>query len=136
MTEPRWLPEPDEHNAPFFAGAGEGKLRLQYCEDCGTWAFPVITRCGDCGGDAITWRDASGRGTVYAHAQLERGYHPRHEGRLVVLAQVDIEEGLRVITNIVDVEPGEVRAGDAVEVCFETAPEGTAIPVFRPVSGG
>ena len=132
MNDKAWLPEPNEMNGPFFEGAGNGRLRLQVCDDCGTWFFPVVTRCGECGGDAINWRDASGKGTVYAHSQLERVYHARHEGRLITLAQVDIEEGLRIITNIVDIEPGGVKVGDAVEVTFETAPEGTAIPVFRP----
>jgi len=133
MSEQTWLPEPRENTRPFFDGAKERRLRLQYCEDCGTWAFPPTTCCQDCGSFAIGWRDASGTGTVYAHSRLARQYHPRHEGRLpLVLAQVDIPEGLRLMTNLVDVDPATVAVGDAVVVDFETFPDGWAVPVFRP----
>ena len=80
------------------------------------------------------WRETSGRGTLYSHGLLRRAYHPRHEGRLpIILAQVDMVEGVRVPTNLVDVEPNTVRVGMEVEVVSEALPDGGVIPVFRPV---
>lgn len=88
--------------------------------------------CGECGSREIEWRDTSGRGTVFSHARLMRAYHPRHQDRLpLVLAQVDIEEGLRLMTNIIDIDPAEVRVGQAVEVAFETFEDGGILPVFK-----
>ena len=120
--------------SPLFGiYAQEGKLRLQVCEDCGTWAYPVTNVCASCGSTAMTWRDASGRGTVYAHGRLARQYHPRHEDRLpLILAQVDIDEGLRLNTNVVGIDPEALKVGATVEVDFETFPDGGALPVFRP----
>jgi len=132
-TIPHWLPEPGDDTRPFFDGAREGRLCLQACDDCGAFAYPPTTCCQECGSSAIGWRDAAGDGVVYAHARLARVYHPRHEGRLpIILAQVDIPEGLRLMTNIIDADPGAVKAGDAVTVAFETFPDGSVVPVFRP----
>jgi uncharacterized OB-fold protein len=133
MSEASWIPEPSETTAPFFDGAKAGKLRLQRCRACAAWGFPPVSRCTECGSDEIEWADASGKGTVYSHALLQRPYHPRHQGRLpIVLAQVDLPEGVRVMTNLVDVAPESVRTGDAVVVAFETFPDGGVLPVFKP----
>ena len=130
-----WLPKPSSRTAPFFEAASEGKLRLQCCDDCGTWTFPYRERCQHCGSRSIVWRDASGRGTLYSHGLLQRAYHPRHEDRLpIVLAQVDVAEGVRLSTNLVDVAPDAVEVGMEVEVAFESLPDGGIIPVFRPVT--
>ena len=127
-----WLPAADARNQPFFDGAREGRLRLQRCDDCAGWMFPVKQRCQHCGSTQLGWADASGRGTLYSHARLQRVYHPRHEGQLPMLAQVDLEEGVRVNTNLVDCAPTAAKVGMAVQVAFEATPEGGAIPVFRP----
>ncbi len=128
-----WLPEPSEANAPFFEGARNRTLRLQCCEDCESWTFPVKARCQRCGGTNIGWRDASGNGTLYSFGLLHRVYHPRHEGRLpLILANIDLVEGIRIPSNVVDISPADVRIGMAVTVDFETLPDGVVIPVFRP----
>ena len=133
MSEQNWIPEPNEATAPFFDGAKDGKLRLQRCDDCGTWSFPLMTLCQQCGSTSISWQDASGRGVVYAHGRLARPYHARHTERLpLVLAQVDLPEGVRLNTNIVGVDAHEVKAGDQVQVAFETFPDGGVVPVFEP----
>ena len=133
MSDANWLPEPDDKNRPFFDGAREGKLRLQRCGDCGRWMFPVRRRCQHCGSTKLAWADASGRGTLYAHGQLQREVHPRHAGRLpVLLAQVDLEEGVRMNTNLVAVDPARVIVGMKLRVGFEVSPAGEAVPVFQP----
>ena len=150
MTEEAWLPVGAAERAavstpgasaaalgeaPFFAAAREGKLRLQRCRACGTWAVPLRTRCQACGSSAMRWRDASGRGTIYSHAVLRRPYHPRHEDRLpLVLAQIDLAEGVRLQSNIVDLGAGadQIKVGREVEVAFETLADGSGtVPVFK-----
>ena len=128
-----WLPEPSERSAPFFEAAREGVLRLQRCPACDTWTFPFRKRCQQCGATELEWSDSRGRGTLYSHALLRRQYHPRHEGRLpLILAWIDLDEGVRIPSNVVDVEPDALRVGMPVEVAFETFPDGGVIPVFRP----
>ncbi len=128
-----WLPEPDDANRPFFDGARAGKLRLLRCEVCGGWMLPVRQRCQHCGGTRLAWADASGRGTLYAHGLLHREYHPRQRGRLpLILAQIDLDEGVRMNTNLVGIAPERVRVGMRVAVSFESSPAGEAVPVFKP----
>ena len=133
----RWLAEPDDDSRPYFDAMRMRKLRLQRCDDCSTWVFPFHRRCQTCGSTNLSWADASGRGTIFSHARLRREYHPRHTDRLpLVIAWVDLDEGVRMASNIVDVEPDEVRVGQRVEVDFERFPEdapafGDLVPVFR-----
>ena len=132
MSDQSWLPEPNEDSKPFFEGAKEGKLRLQTCNNCGHWSFPLMSICQACGSQDITWKDSTGEGTVYAHGRLARQYHPRHADRLpIVLAQVDIAEGVRINTNIVGTDPAEIKAGDRVKVAFEKFDDGGVVPVFE-----
>jgi len=136
MTESKWIPEPSEASKPFFDGVSAGKLRLQICSDCKTWHYPVIRICNACGSNNIEWRDTNGKGIVYSHSRLQRVSHPRHEGRLpIVVAQVDIEEGLRLFTNLIGTKPEEIRTGDPVEIDFEALPDGGLLPVFRITTG-
>jgi uncharacterized OB-fold protein len=136
MSEPEtWLPSPDARSAPFFEAARAGELRLQRCNGCATWLYPVRARCPECGGTDIGWAPASGRGRLYSHGLLRRAYHPRHRDRLpIVLAVVDLEEGVRISSNLIDVAPEDVRAGMRVQVAFEELPGGAAVPVFRPAT--
>ncbi len=133
----RWLAEPDDESRPYFDAMRVSKLRLQRCDDCSTWFFPFHKRCQNCGSTSLSWADASGRGTIFSHARLRREYHPRHADRLpLVIAWIDLDEGVRMASNIVDVEPDEVRVGQRVAVDFERFPEdapafGDLVPVFR-----
>jgi hypothetical protein len=132
MPESKWIPEPSEASQPFFDGVTAGKLRLQVCSECKTWHYPVIRICSACGSNTIEWRDTKGKGTVYSHSRLQRVTHPRHEGRLpIIVAQVDIDEGLRLFTNLIGTQPEDVRVGDSVEIDFEALPDGGLLPVFR-----
>jgi hypothetical protein len=126
------LPVPDEASAPFFEGASQGKLMLQCCSACSTWLYPVKQRCPECGGTDLVWKQASGRGTLFSHGVQHRAAHPSLESRLpITLAVVDLDEGVRMSANLIDAEPGAVRAGMAVEVAFEQLADEVALPVFR-----
>ena len=134
---PPLQPTPDERSRPFFDGAAAGRLMLQHCSDCETWHYPVRARCSACGGTRIEWREASGHGVLYTHGQLRRVYHPDHEDRVpICLALVDLDEGVRMNANLVQVGSRSVRAGMAVEVTFVAVGgaegEGVPVPVFRP----
>lgn len=132
--EPRPLPEVTPESEPYWAAAAEGRLLLRECEDCGLVHYYPRALCPDCLGENVDWVEASGEGTVYTYsvAQQMSGW-PEADLPLVV-AYVELEEGPRMMTNLVDCDPEAVSVGDPVEVTFvETDREDVAIPVFRPV---
>jgi uncharacterized OB-fold protein len=126
-----WDPAPDVDLAPFWAGAAEGELRAPVCEACGRVVLRPRVLCPHCHGDRLTWQTLSGRGVVYAFGIEQRDVAP--ESGLVapyVVALVDLEEGGRLVTNILD-DPDDVQIGMAVEAVFVALPDGRAVPRFR-----
>lgn len=132
----RATPAVDERSLPFFEAAERGVLALQRCEDCGTFLHPVRARCTSCGGTAIAWIEASGRGLVFAHGRLRRSYLPEHEGKLpLTLVLVELDERVRFASRLASSEAEAVRTGDRLAVVFERLADGTPVPVFRREAG-
>lgn len=128
----RAMPAVDERSLPFFEAAERGVLALQRCGDCGAFLHPVRGRCTSCGGTAIAWVDASGRGQVFAHGRLRRSYLPEHEGKLpLTLVLVELDERVRFASRLATGEDPGVRTGDRLAVVFERLADGTPVPVFR-----
>lgn len=119
----------------FWDGTAEGKLLLPRCEDCQSVIWYPRPFCPECASTRVSWVQASGRGTVYSFTVNRRGSADLPEYRnsgTYVLAYVQLEEGPRVMTNIVDCDPDSVRIGQSVEVVFHDTGQGTALPRFRP----
>jgi uncharacterized OB-fold protein len=91
--------------------------------------------CPNCGSLEWTVVDLSGRGTVYSFAVLHHPQNPQFDYP-VIAALVDLDEGIRVVSNLVDIPPGQIKIGDPVEVCFAATVDGMAVPVFRPRAPG
>ena len=122
----------------FWDATAEGRLLLPRCEDCRTVIWFPRPYCPACGSLNVTWIEASGRGTIYTFTVNRRGAGDLAEYRQVdpyVLAYVELEEGPRVMTNIVDCDPDTVAIGQTVEVVFHDTGQGTALPRFRPTGG-
>ena len=126
----RPVPLPDDASAPFFDGARRGELMLQVCTACGAWMWPVKPRCVECWSDAVEWRRASGRASVYSFAVMH-GDFPGFVSPYV-LAMVETEEGVRFTTDLAGVSPDEVRIGMPLTVVAEQLTPAVAIPGFRP----
>jgi uncharacterized OB-fold protein len=122
---------------PFWDATAEGRLVLPKCSDCGTLIWYPRPYCPACASLNVEWIDASGRGTVYSFTVNRRGAADLPDYRGVgtfVLAYVELEEGPRMMTNIVDCDPDTVEIGQKVEVVFQDTGQGTALPRFRPAS--
>ena len=94
--------------------------------------------CPACASTHVEWIEASGRGTVYSFTVNRRGQADLADYKdagVYVLAYVELAEGPRMMTNIVDCDPDTVRIGQAVEVVFHDTGQGTALPRFRPATG-
>lgn len=130
----RPIPPISELTAPYWDAARRGEFVMQQCSACGHRPFPPRAHCPDCGAADLAWNSASGRGTVYTYTIAHRPPHPVFAGQCpFVLAVVELEEGPRLMTNIVDCAPGDVRIGMAVHVCFEPVDDSDVmLPVFRP----
>lgn len=135
MTE-RFEPPVSEHAKPFWDATRERRLVLQYCRADGRPVHYPREVCPRCLGTDLEWREASGLGTVYAFtvnhvpATVAIGREPPF-----VVALVDLNEGVRFMTNIVGCAPGDVRVGMPVRVSWEPLSDGRALPVFAPSSG-
>jgi uncharacterized OB-fold protein len=131
--KPRPAPIADADSAPYWEAALDGRLVVQRCEHCGTHQLYGRAHCRVCRGP-VAWVPASGRGTVYSYTVIRQN-HVRPFRDLVpyVVALVDLEEGPRVMTNIVGCEPESVSVGMAVQARFEPVSESAGIALFEPV---
>jgi uncharacterized OB-fold protein len=132
LENPR--PVADWETRGYWEGAGRHELVLQRCRACGTVQHRPRALCVTCLRDEIEHFVASGRGTVYTFTVTEQNQAPPFRDAVpYVLAYVELEEGPRLLTNIVGCEPADVRIGMPVRAEFRTAPsDALGVPVFRP----
>ena len=121
-------------NAPFWDYARRHELRLQRCLDCArTWAPPGPV-CPHCFSRRFEWALLSGRGRVASWAVFHKHYHPFFKGRTPYnVAFVELDEGPRLVANIVDAPFDAIATGMPVEVVFEDVEDRFALPQFRPL---
>jgi uncharacterized protein len=123
----------------YWDATAEGRLLLPRCEDCQTVVWYPRPFCPACASLRISWFEASGRGSIYSFTVNRRGQAdlPAYrEAGQYVLAYVELEEGPRVMTNIVGCDPDTVRIGMKVEKVFHDTGQGTALLRFKPASAG
>ncbi len=135
LTHP--LPHASWETRGYWEGAGRGEIVIQRCRTCGTVQHKPRGVCAtDLSGD-LEHIVASGRGTVYTYTITNQNQQlPFRDAVPYVLAYVDLEEGPRLLTNIVGCDPADVRIGQAVVADFSTGErtdgEAFAVPRFRP----
>jgi hypothetical protein len=123
----------DWETRPYWEGAGRGELLLQRCRDCGAFQHRPRALCVSCLSDAIEWQRASGRGRVYSFTVTHQNQAPPfRDATPYVLAYVELDEGPRLLSNIVGCAPESVRIGMPVAVEFQPAKGEIAVPRFRP----
>ena len=108
---------------PFWDGTAAGELRLQRCLSCDTFYFPPRPFCPTCLSDDVAWERVSGRGTLHSFSVIRRGQGAYAEATPYVLAYVELEEGPRVMTNLL-VDPSNLDSlaiGQQVEMVIERA---------------
>jgi uncharacterized OB-fold protein len=127
----RPLPQATTETAAYWVAAQEQRLVIQRCESCGTCQFYPRAFCISCLSERIEWIDASGRGHIYSFTVSRIAPSPAFEARLpYVVALIDLDEGVRLVANILDADLDRVCIGAAVRVCFETVSESCTLPQF------
>jgi len=130
-----YLPIPDSESEPFWNAAAEGRLVYQHCRSCGNDYHYPRARCPQCWSDQVEWRDASGRGTVYTYSVVRQNPIPPFRERVpYAVGIVELEEGPRMMSALVEARPEDIRIGLPVEVVFERegGDDGMVVPRFRP----
>jgi uncharacterized protein len=132
MAGTRPLPSKTQEGMPYWEGCNRGELLLQRCDKCHAFQWFPRAYCRDCSNESFTWVKASGRGKVVSYSVVHKPINPSFAAMVpYVIAVVELDEGIRMMTNIVDAATRAIKAGDAVEVVFEKQDEDTTIPVFR-----
>lgn len=125
-------PRPGKESAPLWKAARDGVLQLPYCGACRAFRWPARRRCVSC--DAtLEWRESRGTGTVATYSIVRRAVDPTlKDDAPYIVAFVDLDDGVRMLANIVGVSPGAVRAGQRVRCRFEpTVDPDMYVPVFE-----
>jgi len=129
----RPAPAADWDSRAYWEGAARGELVLQRCRACGSVQHRPRALCGACLSSEIEHFAASGRGAVHTFTVTHQNQAPGfREACPYVLAYVDLEEGPRLLANLVDCEPADVRIGMPVRVAFAPTEGEFPAPVFRP----
>ncbi len=128
----RPLPTPDHESAEFWRRVGARALALQRCRACRTFRFYPRALCPECLDDDVEWVAASGRGTVYSYTVCHRAAAPAFAERVpYIIALIDLDEGVRIMANLVGGTPQDVRVGLPVILDYEDA-GGVILYTFRP----
>ena len=131
------VPEPDAFTRPYWDAAAEGRLLLRHCADCARTHHYPREFCPYCWSERVEWRPASGRAVLYTWSVVHRNDLPPFGTRTpYVAAVVDLAEGPRMMTEVVDCAESDLRVGMGLVVGFrEEGGGGFAVPVFR-LAGG
>jgi uncharacterized OB-fold protein len=127
------LPRPTEDTAPYWEAAQKGELRMQQCSDCGHIRFPPALLCPRCLCEKADWVRLSGRGTVFSWIVVHQSQHPAFNADTPYnVTIVELEEGPRLHTNLVDCANDQIHIGMPVEVVFDKVNDEITLPKFRP----
>jgi uncharacterized OB-fold protein len=133
-TAKRPLPRPAPESVPYWEAARRHRLELPRCDSCDGFWFPPSASCPHCLSAEFTWTPVSGRGKVFSFVTFHRVYHPAFQAEVpYVVALIALEEGARLLSNIVGLDPDEVRCDMPVEVVFVDVADGVALPKFKPL---
>ncbi|MGI8794925.1 MAG: Zn-ribbon domain-containing OB-fold protein [Acidimicrobiales bacterium] len=135
-TLPVTRPTVTSETRPFWDAIADGRFVLARCRECSTVIWYPRGFCAGCAStETIEWVPASGKGTVYSFTVIRKGRGPWDESVPYVAAYVELAEGPRVLTNLVDVGPDAVSIGQPVEVVIEEGEDGARLYRFRPSKG-
>ncbi len=127
------LPRPTEDSARYWEAAQRHELRMQQCRDCGHVRFPPAVLCARCSSENAEWVQLSGRGTVFSWIVVHQSQHPAFNADTPYnVTIVELEEGPRMHTNLVDCANEQIHIGMPVEVVFERVNDEVVLPKFRP----
>lgn len=128
----RPLPLPTDITAPYWQAAKEGALSIQHCQECQRWQFFPRSFCAHCSSENVLWQKTSGLGKVYTFTVNRRAPNAFMKTRLpYAVAIIELDEGTRMMANIVNSDFEAIAIGARVKVCFERASDEITLPQFE-----
>ena len=128
------IPIPGPESIPFWEGAKNHQLMIQKCSDCGHHWFPPSTVCTGCGSRNIEWIASSGKGAIFSFVVFHKLYHKGWDGEIpYAVAIIELEEGARILSNVIGTQVKTVKCDMSVEVVFEDETDELTLPKFKPV---
>jgi uncharacterized protein len=127
---------PDRISKEFWDRAQQHQLVFQQCVRCQTFRHPPAAVCHVCRSADVEWVEVAGRGTVFSYTIVTHGVHPALAGSLpfnVILVEFPDAPGVRLVSNLIDTPPDEVKVNTPVEVVWEDLASGATLPRFRRV---
>jgi uncharacterized protein len=128
----RVLPTLDEPSAFFWTSGSDGRLRFLRCDGCAYLIHPPAPYCPACGERGVAPSSVSGRAVVHSFTVNHQPWDGTEDPYVIALVTIAEQDDVRLTTNLVDVEPDDVRIGMEVEVVFEQH-DRVFIPLFRPI---
>lgn len=128
------LPPIDDDTRAYWAGLAQGRLLLQHCRDCGHVQYYQRAMCGRCLGASVEHRPASGTGTIYSFSTVYRAPSAEFKDDVpYTVILVELAEGPRMLSTLVEAAPETIRIGQAVEIVYERITPEVTLPRFRRV---
>jgi len=119
-------PPPNPETKAFWDAASQGKLLIKRCTACAAVHYYPRALCPFCGSDATEWQTAAGAGTIYSYSVMRRADVP------YAIAYVTLDEGVTMMTNLVDCDFNTLRIGQRVRLVFKPTDGGPPVPTFTP----
>jgi uncharacterized protein len=124
LPNPRVLPE----SQAYWSAANESRLLIKKCRACSKVHFYPRDICPHCMSADTVWETALGTGTVYSFSTMGKAE------AAYTLALITLDEGITMMSNLVDCDPKSVKIGQRVRVVFQSSENGQAVPMFKPLS--
>ncbi|HJM76251.1 MAG TPA: Zn-ribbon domain-containing OB-fold protein [Dehalococcoidia bacterium] len=130
------LPQATPQTQEFWDGLKRGELRIQQCQDCNEHYFYPRSFCPHCHSRNVEWTTASGKGTVETFVINHQAFVAFAESTPYVIAVISLEEGPRMMTNLVNVEvdPEHISVDMPVEIVYDAVTDEVTLPKFQPAS--
>jgi uncharacterized OB-fold protein len=126
------LPSLQDLSGEFYDWCKRGELRFQRCGECGAWRHVPREMCPRCGSWQWEWTRSSGRGTVFTWTVVNVALHPAFAGDVPLApAVIEMEEGVRLLSQVVDCPPEQLEVGLPVEVVLDEVTPEVSLPRFR-----
>lgn len=132
FTKP--LPQTTPEAKEYWEGCKKHKLLIQKCKDCGTFRHYPRVLCPKCISWNYDWTKVSGKGKIYTWTVAVQPFHPAFvdEAPYAVII-VELDEGIRIVSNLKEAKPEDIYIGMPVEVIFESITEDVTLPQFKPI---
>jgi uncharacterized protein len=133
LSKPR--PQPTPVSQPFWDALRQNRVDLQRCDECGAWVHYPRSRCVRCLSPRLSWHTVEGDGTVYSLSIARQATAPQFADEVPqIIAIVELPEGVRLTTTLVEVDPADVHIGLAVSPVFDHGDDGLTLLRYRPAS--